>query len=522
MSALRVAGTLLTANADDRTLTYRLLPFGEPGRTSLGTVTASKGTLTIPEDASQLVANIAHDRERPAARFVSVTETDDGLDAVVRAFGTRAGDDLLAEATEGARTGISVEIDAPVIRGGNLLGGVLSGAGFTTTPAFPSAQLVASDTGDTQTTEENDSPAEAATAAEEEGTMPENTAAVVTETTPAPLAASAPFGLPTAPGAATQIGTVEEAASLIASSFLGGNSGNVLQRLTAATGDVTTTSTEDSQPKTWLGEVWAKRTHRQRFAPLFSQAPLTGLKAQGWRFKYDEANSRDMTPEVAGYTPLSAPNTVDVEAEAVEVVASRFAGANRVDRANFDFSNPAFWAGYWREQANSVSRRVDNAALAHLLTAANYTAMTGSVVTTGSSVAYRTLSAVVDGIVAIEDRSVPDFALIPLSAWRELLLLPEAEKFAYLNVSLGLDPEDGRMNQFRFVPTSNIAIETGSTKNVLVGSTEAHTHYGEKTVRAETVNIGDGSVSVGLFGYDAFLTGDKRSFALVSVDDAAA
>ncbi|QUC01106.1 hypothetical protein [Cellulosimicrobium cellulans] len=519
MSALRVAGTLLTANADDRILTYRLLPYGEPGRTSAGTVTASKGTLTIPDDVSQLVANVAHDRERPAARFVSVTDSDDGLDVAVRAFATRAGDDLLAEATEGARTGISVEIDAPVIRSGNLLGGVLSGAGFTTTPAFPSAQLVACDCGDTETTEETDSPAEAATAAEKEGTMPENTA-VVTDPAPAPLtAAAAPFGLPTGTGVA-RVETLDDVAQLMASGYA---RGDLIQRLTAAQGDITTSSTEDAQAPVWLGEVWTKRSHRQRFVPLFTSQPLTGLKAVGWRFKYDTANGRDMVPEVADYAGFpAAPATFDVEAEAVEVAAKRFAGTNKVDRANFDFSNPAFWAGYYREQANSVSRKEDAAALAHMLTAANYVAVTGTEVPNTVSNAYATLSAVVDGIIAIQDRSVPDYALIPLSAWRELLLLPRDEAFAYLSISLGLDPEDGSMNGFQFIPTSNATIETAAgAKKVLVGSKEAHTHYGEKTVRAETVNIGDGSVSVGLFGYDAFLTGDPRSHALVTLNVAA-
>src|SRR5690606_33044775 len=104
-----------------------------------GRVTASAGSLTLPESPSDLVANMEHDRTRPVARGVALDETDDGLTATLRVARTTAGDDLLVEAREGLRTGISVEIDDPVIKGGALVGGTLTGAGFVTEPAFPSA-----------------------------------------------------------------------------------------------------------------------------------------------------------------------------------------------------------------------------------------------------------------------------------------------------------------------------------------------------------------------------------------------
>lgn len=35
-NSITVSGLLLEASEDERTLTYRLLPYGEPGHTSLG------------------------------------------------------------------------------------------------------------------------------------------------------------------------------------------------------------------------------------------------------------------------------------------------------------------------------------------------------------------------------------------------------------------------------------------------------------------------------------------------------
>ena len=76
---MKVAGTLLTASLADRVLNYLLLPFGEEGRTSLGRMTASRGSNeyhvaeiyieATPENAATVRANMA--RIVPALRRVS-------------------------------------------------------------------------------------------------------------------------------------------------------------------------------------------------------------------------------------------------------------------------------------------------------------------------------------------------------------------------------------------------------------------------------------------------------------------
>src|SRR5690606_16296937 len=85
---------------------------------------------------------------RPVGRAVSITEDEDGLTATFRIARTSAGDDLLAEAEEGLRASVSVEIDSPVIRAGRLVSELLTAAGAVVRPAFPSALLVAEDFGD--------------------------------------------------------------------------------------------------------------------------------------------------------------------------------------------------------------------------------------------------------------------------------------------------------------------------------------------------------------------------------------
>ena len=57
MTALRAAGTLLAADPGTRQLTYRLLPYGEAGRTNLGVITAAAGTVALPA-AAAVVLNL--------------------------------------------------------------------------------------------------------------------------------------------------------------------------------------------------------------------------------------------------------------------------------------------------------------------------------------------------------------------------------------------------------------------------------------------------------------------------------
>lgn len=213
MTSIQAFGSLLTANKDNRTLTYRLLPYGEEGRTNVGRVTASAGAVTVPEDASSVLLNFEHDRTRPVGRAVAVGEDETGLRATFTIARTRAGDDLLEEAAEGLRAGVSVELDDPVIRGGRLIGGTLSGAGAVVAPAFPSALLVAADAGDLPEPDAGDPATNPGREAAKEGTPMAQPAApapeptTTTTTTPAAPAPAQPVPAGTPDGGTGPIET---------------------------------------------------------------------------------------------------------------------------------------------------------------------------------------------------------------------------------------------------------------------------------------------------------------------------
>lgn len=140
MNELTIYSQTLEANEEERTISGLLLPWNEIGHTSAGSVTASKGTLTIP-DPSEIFLNLQHQKDSRVGRAVSLEEREDGLHATFRIAKTTAGNDLIEEVKFGLRAHLSIEISNPVIKAGKVLAGLVSGAASVCTPAFKSAAV---------------------------------------------------------------------------------------------------------------------------------------------------------------------------------------------------------------------------------------------------------------------------------------------------------------------------------------------------------------------------------------------
>jgi hypothetical protein len=256
MNNIQASGELLTASVDDRTLTYRLLPFGEAGSTNVGKVIAAKGSVSIPTDLNSLELNEEHNFQNQIGKFVRVEELDTHIEATVRIVNTSKGNDALVLAAEGLRTGISVEIANPVIRDGHLIAGNLTGAGLVVRPAFSNARLTASDMGDTTPEKETtmESISENLEAAE--------TASVV-QAEPIFAASANPADL----GALT---------------FAAYNAGNTAS-INAALADIKTTNDggkfyiQDQE----VGELWTARQTERKLVNAVGVKPLTSLTQTG-------------------------------------------------------------------------------------------------------------------------------------------------------------------------------------------------------------------------------------------------
>lgn len=488
MTDLQLHGQLLTASVEDRILNYRLLPFGEEGYPSTGKLTVEAGTLTIPADISQLPINMEHDYKRPVGRFVSITETEEGINASVRIAKTSEGDDALILAAEGLRTGISVEISDYVIRAGKLIKGILAGAGLVVYPAFESAQLaVASDHGDLEEelsesnrdTESNEMPNE-----EKETLMAENNEVV-------------PDGRLNANNSGSKLEfNPETVARFFAEEGKAG-----AQKMEAAFALQTFQPTYDvtHQPQ-WLGEVWSKRAYTRRFVPLLQQGTLTSWRAEGFRITN--------LPTVAPWA--GAPAEVHSSTASVEVVtseANNLAGGYSLDRRYLDLGSASFIDVMYRGAVEDYARKTDAIALAQIIDAAGETTPVAAPVGEVD-----VLDSVLVGARQLlsTDRS-PSFALVPADSYYEMALSRGADnRLNYLNNTASLT--EGNVAGFRVIPVAGL-------ENVIVGTSDAATFYElAGVVRVSALDIQHGIVSEAVHGYWAFLLNDEGGFVQVGGD----
>ncbi|MCZ4324762.1 hypothetical protein [Brachybacterium paraconglomeratum] len=548
-TTLTLAGSLVATDDDAGTLRYRLLTYGEEGRTNRGKVTITAGSLTVPADPSTLEAvNVEHDPLRPVGRVEALEDDGSAIYATVRTLDTTAGRDVRLEAREGVRAGISVEIDRVVIRAGKLLAGVLTGMGLVVRPAFPSSLLTASDAGELTAElredlegntepaqnmgdDDEDEDAEEVTVTDAEtGEEVTTTSAVVI--TPAETTTD-PDPDPTDPDPApseedTMTDTTVRAAGIAGAGRLTTEQRSAfgLEQLTATLGDkellrgegkltaalapITQTSVYDklAVPE-YVGELWEGRSPVERYAGLAKpNGPLTAAVSKGWEFTQG--------PEVHPYAGnladiTSTPITVDTK----DIKAERLAGGNRLDRIHTDLPDAGFWDSYLRHSTQDYAIKRDARIGHHIMTnatAATYDdASTPSFYNGSKGWAYLVRAA----RIAMR-KVVPDFAIVGADLWEEMALTPREYALEYLSAQLGLD-DTGSLNGFRIIGASDepLAGPAGTTFDmtgkVLAGTTGTtllqELPGGPIRVNAEVID--KGGIDHGVFGYIKLWTPTK-------------
>jgi hypothetical protein len=501
---VRAPGVLRAASVPDRTITYLLLPYGQPGRTSIGLVTASAGSVDVPS-TQDVVLNLEHDPLRPVGRLLSHQDTPDGLVATFRIAATQAGTDLLVEADEGLRTGVSVELDQVRVKDGTLLpGAVLIGAGAVTRPAFDDARtlLVASDTPD------DDDPAHDHRHDDVTAPVPSDTTPDDDDTAPVPsddesredttvddttLTAAAPVG---AHPVTTQDRTPDLAAvnRMLASAARDG-----LPQLLAALTDVTHTANAHVQAPQFIGEAWSGSPYTRQLVPLVASGPLTSYEVTGWRWK--------VAPEGGDYTgdKTAVPSNAALT-EAVKFTAERWAGAHDIDRKFRDFGDEAFWSSYWAAMAGSYGRWSDANVAAGIKTAA--TAVTGGD-------AGNVVDLIVRAALAVIPVGTPTYCLLGATAYSALA---QRDPYAFLSGSVSIPGGDGTVGGLAFRTHTSLA-----AGDVIVGTRNAATWYelGGTPIRVESVDLVKGGIDVGAFGYGVLGVHDAAGIAKATFTPAA-
>ena len=128
---------IIAANSSKRELTGVIVPFGQVGHTNMGDVVFQQGSLKIGEGIKLFTE---HDMTRPIGKLARYEENDKNIIGTFKIARTNSGDDALAEAQEGLRTGFSVGamIDDYVTKGEQVIVNLatLKEVSHVTFPAF--------------------------------------------------------------------------------------------------------------------------------------------------------------------------------------------------------------------------------------------------------------------------------------------------------------------------------------------------------------------------------------------------
>ena len=515
-------GAGLTASAPSRTVVGLVLPFNRPGRTSAGVVTvAGPGHVRLPADLSRIKLVDEHQTPpRPIGYATAAEETPDGLRMTFRIGATPAGDAALLDASEGLRDAFSVElIDVDIAADGGLTDSLLTAVALVTVPAYADARVESVAASLTPTEGHNPmTPEQRARLAEliaaqnltdeERAELNELTTLAVTEM--AQAADAPPADAPQVPAGAV----ASAAASFLASLSLPGltasvpsglsltgatpggrpigelyaslaaiHSGRSRPELEAALADITSTANVWTSQDEYGGQLWQGAQYKRRWVDLLAPKPLTSYKGTGWRWV--------VKPQVADYAgdktavPSNSPTT-----EAVAWTAARLAGAHDIDRKFVDFGDTEFIQAYYEALTEDYAKKSDAKARAAVLAGIGVTVAGGAIkLFEAVALGAATISSDDDTVGVGQD---PDYIIVSQADFLDLVGVTNNNVPAYLEM-LGVDPA-------KFKRTTELPAGT-----VVVGVKAAVTwrELGGSPIRVEAVNIVNGGVDGGVFGYYA-------------------
>ena len=514
--AMDDAPASLAFAADARTISGRVLPFNEPGRTSAGELIFPPGSISIPQDISRVKLLAGHSPEGiPVGVATSWHAKDDGVYMTFHLGSSAASSEALAQATDGVIDSFSIEAMGIAKTGRTVKESVLKAVALVPFPAFANARVaeihasaaggppVDSDTPTTPATPESpaEDPDESAPAAAEDPESSESddtpdtdtdddTPDTEKETAMNTRAAVAPAGL----GNTNQ---TEAHASLddVLDFIRAAREGEPTEAHAALT-DITLSGMTTAVAPQWLGEMWSQVTYERRIVPLLSDAPLRGMKAQGYRWA--------QRPGVAKYAGDKAEiPSKPASVEPVEMAAQRWAGGNDLDRAFWDFNETEILRAYWAAMAESYAQETDLDTAAWLMRNARQIDGTAPDFIRGIA---RAGLAVLDAT----DQNATFAIVNPLDI--ETLL-----DFAMLDAPQYMDsvPIANPKNW-----TTSKAVERGTA---VVGTKSAATFYelAGSPLRVEAEHIAHGGRDAALFGYTATLLNKPGGVAMIAIGQAA-
>jgi len=500
--------TLTAADSKTRTLTGRIVTWGEEGFTSAGKTIFAKDSISIPKNVKLL---LEHDRTRPIGKLMSYEVTDTGIEASFKIAGTIAGDDSLLEAAEGLRDGFSVGIKLNEWK--NVEGSMVISSSemietsLVTDPAIDSARVSEVAAAEQEVSESNDSDIkpEGEDLVSETVSESVTTEAVEAAKSEVTVSASAPV-MYSSPRVNLNVTAGQYAKAQLAAS----RGDNDARDLVAALQVATVAENTGMVPPNYLRDVIGIIDNSRPFIDSIERAALPAAGMKIFTPKLGTQATVALTAEAAEFA------STDTAVTFQEDNVVKFAGAGILDVELVDRSDPAFLDLYIRELAASYAQKTDDYALG--------LARDGAVGSSGASI----YKAIADGIA-------DSYGVMRFTPNRLVVHPTASGTISYADL---LGAEDGNDRPlFAAAVPQNAAglISQGSTQGTVAGlSLVVDPNYtGDKfalvypsaamrfhesaQIQLRTAVVANGQLEIGLYGYCAVVNRYPTAFRKLTV-----
>lgn len=497
MIEIKFNSDILTANASKREIQGIIVPFGSSGFTNMGEVVFEQNSLQL-NDNVKLYED--HDMSKVRGKLIAHEVTPIGIIGKFKIARTTAGDDILALAADGLKSGLS--IGASIDQYENVDNKIVVSAArivevsVVDTPAFSEAQITdvaAKKADETEVTATSASDEQNNQNESEESSMnPEETpkvedaaqevAAVEASKAQAPVAYAKP-----------RVNLNVTAGEYAKAQFKALQGNQDARDMVAAIDEATTSENIGVVPPTYLRDLIGIIDDSMPFANSLEQGVLP---ASGMKFYRPILGAQATTAVTAEGVEFDSTDTA-ITSKEIDVV--KIAGANKVSVELLDRSDPAYLDVLLRELAASWAQKADAYAFSIALAAP------------GSSSGATLYAAIADGIADSYGvlRKTPNRFLADTGNFAELLAAVDGSQrplfaAAAPQNAAGLMTQGstaGTIAGLELVVDPNF--DTGTGVKGVIYSSDAATMYKSSAFQLRTNHVSNGFVEIGVYGYVA-------------------
>ena len=363
------------SDAERRIISGKIVPFEEPGNTSVGKVVFAKGSIEIG-DPGKVKMLMQHRPEKPIGRMQKFQQAEDGIYASFKISASMQGQDALILASEALVDGLSVGVDVnKSIQKKDYLyvtSATLREVSLVESPAFSAAQVTKVAASESEA-EDTNQPKESEAPVEDLATAPQEAKAEAATPT---VEAARP--VITAPLIQTRLRTPIDSMAKYTEHKIKAALGSDESKLYVTAADDFATNGIGFNPTQYLTEFVTNTRFGTPAIDACSQGtlPASGMTINVPSLVTSAAGGTGVAPTVTVESEGGAVSNTDMVSQYLTGTVSKYSGMNTLSVELLERSDPNFYAELTQQLQNAYLTTIDTAVLAALQTAGTFASAT--------------------------------------------------------------------------------------------------------------------------------------------------